>query len=124
MTENSQFLIDHGLTILFAVVFVEQIGLPIPALPWLLAAGALSASGKCNSLLAVGATVEACVLANMIWYYLGRYQARQILLLICRISLELDSCVRRMENMFTRHGDSGVLLEKFGPGLGTVAAPL
>lgn len=124
MAETNQFLIAHGLTILFVVVFAEQIGLPIPALPWLLAAGALSATGKFNPILAVSVTVMACVIANTFWFYLGRYRGRQILKVICRISLELDSCVRRTETMFARHGDRALLLAKFVPGLGTVAPPL
>ncbi len=42
MSEALEFLIRHGYSVLFAVVFVEQIGLPIPAAPWMLAAGALA----------------------------------------------------------------------------------
>ena len=49
MSQTTQFLINHGLPILFGVIFLEQMGLPLPGIPWLLAAGALSATGKFNT---------------------------------------------------------------------------
>ena len=72
MSGTTEFLIRHGLPVIFAVVFVEQMGVPLPALPWLLAAGALSAVGKFNLPLVV--TVMACLVADAIRFYLGRYR--------------------------------------------------
>src|SRR5262249_53574526 len=124
LNETSQFLIKHGLPLVFAVVFVEQIGLPIPALPLLLAAGALSATGKFNLWLGLVVTVIACLIADAFWFYLGRYRGNQVLGFLCRVSLEPDSCVRRAQNVFTRYGLRGVALAKFVPGMSTVAPPL
>src|SRR5215831_18081212 len=124
MSQTSQFLISHGLPLVFSAVFVEQMGLPLPALPWLLAAGALAADGKFNLLLGIAVTVLACVLADGIWFYLGRYRGHQVLALLCRISLEPDSCVRRTQNVFTKYGLKGVFVAKFLPGMNTVAPPL
>jgi len=124
MSETSRFLINHGLPLVFAAVFVEQMGLPLPSLPWLLAAGALSATGKFSLPLGLGVTVIACLLADAIWFYLGRYRGNQVLALLCRISLEPDSCVRRTQNVFTKYGLRGVLIAKFVPGMNTVAPPL
>jgi membrane protein DedA with SNARE-associated domain/rhodanese-related sulfurtransferase len=124
MTETSQFLISHGLLFIFVVVFVEQMGLPIPAMPWLLAAGALSADGKLNPIMGTVLTVLACVVADTFWFYLGRWRGIQVLGWLCRISLEPDSCIRRTQNLFTRYGLRGLLLAKFVPGFGGVARPL
>jgi len=124
MSETSQFLINHGLPLVFAAVFVEQMGLPLPALPWLLAAGALSATGQFSLPLGLGVTVIACLIADAVWFYLGRYRGNQVLALLCRISLEPDSCVRRTQNVFTKYGLRGVLIAKFVPGMSTVAPPL
>jgi len=93
-------------------------------MPWLLAAGALSAAGKFNLLLGLGATVVACLIADAIWFYLGRYRGNRVLALLCRISMEPDSCVRRTQNVFTKYGLRGVLVAKFLPGMSTVAPPL
>jgi membrane protein DedA with SNARE-associated domain/rhodanese-related sulfurtransferase len=124
MTETSQFLVNHGLPLVFAAVFVEQMGLPLPALPWLMAAGALSATGQFSLVLGLVVTVFACLLADTFWFYLGRHRGNQVLALLCRISLEPDSCVRRTQNVFTKYGLRGLLVAKFVPGLSTVAPPL
>ena len=123
MNESNQFFIGHGLTFLFLVVLVEQMGLPIPAMPWLLAAGALSAAGKFNPLFGITATVIACILGDTFWFYLGRRHGAGVLRWLCRISLQKDSCVRRTQNAFTRFGLRGLLVSKFVPGLNTVASP-
>jgi membrane protein DedA with SNARE-associated domain/rhodanese-related sulfurtransferase len=124
VTQTTQFLVSHGQLVIFLVVFLEQAGLPLPALPFLLSAGALSATGKFNPFLGIGFTVLACVVANTLWFYLGRYRGIQVLGLLCRISLEPDSCVRRTQNVFTRYGLRGLLIAKFVPGWNTVAPPL
>lgn len=124
MHATTEFLVRYGLPLIFAAVFVEQIGLPLPALPWLLAAGALSAVGKFNFVLGLLVTVSACLLADAFWFYLGRYRGHQVLGLLCRISLEPDSCVRRTQNVFTKYGLPGVLVAKFIPGMSTVAPPV
>ena len=116
MDETTQFLVNHGLPLVFAAVFLDQIGLPLPAIPWLLAAGALSATGKLSPFSALGITVLACLLADTLWFYLGRYRGHRVLGLLCRISLEPDSCVRRTQNLYTRYGLRGVVLAKFVPG--------
>jgi membrane protein DedA with SNARE-associated domain len=122
--EVVEFLIKHGYTLLFGWVLVEQIGLPIPAVPLLLAAGALAGSGKMNWALSVSLALIAVVLADLFWYSLGRFRGGRILKLLCRISLEPDSCVRRTENLFIRHGARSLLIAKFIPGLNTAAPSL
>src|ERR1051325_8276619 len=121
----SQFLANYGLPLVFGAVFVEQIGIPLPAIPWLLAVGALSATGRSSAVLAIALTLIACLVADAIWFYLGRYRGNRVLGFLCRISLEPDSCVRRTENMFTRYGLRSLGGAKFLPGfVSTVAPPL
>jgi len=124
MNETLDFLTRHGPLVLFLVVFVEQMGVPLPAAPWLLAAGALAGAGKMGGVSAVAAATFGSLLADVIWFYLGRRYGNRVLKLICRISLERDSCVRRTEDVFMRYGMSGVIAARFIPGLSTLAAPL
>ncbi len=119
-----QFLIRHGYAVLFVWVLLEQGGLPIPAVPFLLAAGALAATGRMNLAFIVGSAVIASLVSDVSWYGLGRRRGMGILHLLCRISLEPDSCVRQTENLFSRRGSSALLVAKFIPGLSTVAPPL
>ena len=124
MNDISRFLSNHGGPVLFGVVFLEQIGLPLPAVPWLLAAGALIAAGRLSAWLALAATFSACLVADTIWFYLGRRLGHRVLGLLCRISLEPDSCVRRTQDAFSRYGMRGLMVSKFIPGLGNLAPPL
>jgi membrane protein DedA with SNARE-associated domain len=124
MRETIDFLIEHGYTLLFAWVLAEQLGLPIPSFPLLLAAGALAGAGKLSFPLAVGLAVVASILADLLWYELGRRRGGKILGLLCRISLEPESCVRRTEDAFQNHASRSLLLAKFVPGLNTAAPPM
>src|SRR6267142_285330 len=124
MNETLDFLVRHGTAVLFAAVFIEQLGLPLPATPWLLAAGALIGTGKMNGAVALAAAVIGSLVADLIWFYLGRHYGNRVLNLLCRISLEPDSCVRRTQDVFTRYGMRGVVVAKFIPGLSTLAPPL
>jgi membrane protein DedA with SNARE-associated domain/rhodanese-related sulfurtransferase len=124
MKELLQFLAQHGAAVIFAAVFIEQLGIPLPATPWLLAAGALAATGELNLFAIIAVASLASILADAIWFYLGRYQGARVLNLLCRISLEPDSCVRRTQNVFTRYGMRGIIVAKFIPGLSTLVPPL
>jgi membrane protein DedA with SNARE-associated domain/rhodanese-related sulfurtransferase len=124
MNQTNQFLIAHGLPIIFGAVLLDQLGVPIPAVPWLLAAGALAAAGKFNWFLALALSILACLMADIFWFYLGRHRGTQVLGLLCRLSLEPDSCVRKTMNVFTRYGWPGIVAAKFIPGMATVTPPL
>ncbi len=119
-----EFLFRHGYLVLLAWVFAEQGGLPIPSIPLLLAAGALAGTGRMNIALALVCCLLAAVTADTIWYQLGRKKGIKVLQLLCRISLEPDSCVRRTEGLFEKQGARSLLYAKFLPGLNTVATPL
>jgi len=119
-----QFLIDHGASVLFWVVFVEQAGLPIPAIPLLIAAGALVGAGKISVVTVLLVPVAASLPPDLVWYYLRRVKGGKVLGFLCRISLEPESCVRDTENLFHRNGPRALLLAKFLPGFSTVTPPL
>jgi len=117
-------LVRHGYLFLVVWVFAEQLGLPVPSLPMLLAAGALSGMGRMNFAAALFLGVFANVLADSIWYELGRRKGIKVVQWLCRISLEPDSCVRRTEGLFEQQGAKSLLFAKFVPGLNAVATPL
>lgn len=118
------FLIQHGYTVLFIWVLAETIGLPIPSAPLLITVGALAGAGQMKLFLCIGLGVCAALLSDIFWYYMGRRRGGQLLSLLCRISLEPDSCVRRTENIFSRYGSRSLLITKFLPGLSAVSTPL
>jgi membrane protein DedA with SNARE-associated domain len=118
------FVERHGYALLFWWVLAEQSALPLPSVPLLIAAGALIRAGRLHPLLAIAWSILATLIADTVWFELGRRRGRQVLRLLCRISLEPDSCVRQTENAFLKYGMSSLLVSKFLPGLNTIAAPL
>jgi membrane protein DedA with SNARE-associated domain/rhodanese-related sulfurtransferase len=124
MTATIDFLIRHGVAVLFAAVFIEQAGIPLPAAPWLLAAGALAGAAKMNGFAALLAAGIGSLLADLIWFYLGRHFGTRALGLVCQINLQPDSGVRRTRNFFLRYRMPGLIAAKFVPGLGALVVPL
>ena len=124
MTEILQFVVRYGYALLFLWVLVEQGGLPIPAAPLLVAAGALAAQGRMYFALAALIPAVASLCADTFWYCFGKQRGGVVLNLLCRIALEPDSCVRRTESTFTKFGPRTLLICKFVPGLNTAAPTL
>jgi membrane protein DedA with SNARE-associated domain len=124
MSETFQFLIRHDVALLFAAVFVDQIGVPLPAVPWLLAAGALAVTGQMSLWAAFSAATLGAILADLIWFYLGRCYGNRALALFFRIAADPDACVRRTQNLFTKYGMGGVAAAKFIPVMKTLVPAL
>ncbi len=115
---------QYGLLLVFANVLVKQAGIPVPAVPTLVVAGSLAASGQLSLLLVVLVAVPACLLSDVAWYAVGHHFGNGALRTLCRISMSRDSCVHRSELQFERWGGQTLLIAKFVPGLSTVAPPL
>ena len=113
-----------GLAAVVINVLLDQLGLPVPAVPTLIVAGAVAASGKLSlALLFVGA-VGACIVGDASWYIAGRIYGNRVMKLLCRISLNPDSCVSQTQSRFERWGSNALLVAKFVPGLSIIAPPL
>ena len=124
MEQTVEFLVRHGYLLLFVWVLAEQAALPLPSVPLLLASGVLVSAGTLSLVLVFLCGAAACLLADSVWFELGKRRGAKVLRFICRISLEPDSCVRQTENVFLKYGMRSLLLAKFVPGLNAVAAPL
>jgi len=124
MTGTEQFVTRHGYLVLFFWVFAEQLGLPIPSIPILLAAGVLASTGRMSASGSILLAIVASLAADFAWYELGRQKGIKVLKFLCRVSLEPDSCVSRTKSAFSKHARQSLLLAKFVPGLSTAATPL
>jgi membrane protein DedA with SNARE-associated domain len=124
MNQMNHFLASHAESVLFLAIFAEQLGVPLPAAPLLVAAGALAAQGVVNPATALGATIAACLVADLIWFYVGRRGGNGLLRLLCRLSLCDASWFGRAECLFARYGMSAVTAAKFVPGLSVLLPPL
>jgi membrane protein DedA with SNARE-associated domain/rhodanese-related sulfurtransferase len=120
----NRLITQYGLALVFANVLAEQIGLPIPAIPTLIVAGALASEGQFSPLSVFGVAFVACMIGDALWYLAGRRYGHRVMKLLCRLSLSPDSCVRQTEFRFERWGKLTLVLSKFIPGLSTIAPPL
>lgn len=114
----------HGYAVLFVWVAAEQLGLPVPAVPVLIAAGVLSATGQLTFTGAFALGILACVIGDAAWYGIGKWKGTAVLRTLCRMSLEPESCVRLSSNFIARYGGRSLVIAKFIPGIGGVAVPL
>src|SRR3989454_3266709 len=114
----------YGLALIFANVLLEQLGVPLPAIPTLIVAGALAVDGTLSAPAVFGVAFAASMIGDSAWYLAGRRYGRRVMTTLCRISLSPDSCVRQTESHFERWGGITLVLGKFIPGLATITPPL
>jgi len=124
MASLSHLIHTYGVLIVFGIVLVEQLGLPIPAFPILIIAGAMAVDGGANWPVFLAAAVVACLISDFFWFRAGRYYGRRILRLMCKISLSPDSCVSQTEDNFGRWGAKSLIVAKFIPGFSSIVSPL
>jgi membrane protein DedA with SNARE-associated domain/rhodanese-related sulfurtransferase len=124
MALPTHILLTYGYLLLFAWVLIEQLGAPLPAIPALLATGALSAQGQLNIVDALLFGFAACLVADSTWFFIGRRYGQHVLNLLCRMSMEPTLCVRRTQVQFSRRRKGTLLIAKFVPGLALLSAPV
>ena len=124
MNQLFPFLTLYGYIVVFVWVLAEQMGLPLPAEPFLLVAGGIIGERQLNFPLTFLLATVASLLADCIWFEMGRRKGASVLSLLCRISLNPDTCVRRTLGIFSRYGAKMLLIAKFIPGINLIAAPL
>ncbi len=124
MPELNSLLAQHGLLIVFTNVLLTQLGLPVPAVPMLVVAGAFAAQGQFGYAALLFIATLATLLGHLPWYFAGRRYGHRVLRTLCRIAVEPDSCVKQTETIFERWGAASLVVSKYIPGFATVAPPL
>jgi len=124
LNPDVQAIVAHGYIWLFVFTLLERIGLPLLVTPVMIAAGAVAGLGDMSLSGILAVSVVACEIGDAVWYELGRIRGASVLRILCKISLEPDSCVRKSEDRFSRHTGSALLSSKFLPGVGRLAAPI
>jgi membrane protein DedA with SNARE-associated domain/rhodanese-related sulfurtransferase len=124
MALPTHILLTYGYLLLFAWVLIEQLGAPLPAIPALLAAGALSAQGQLSLTEVLLLGLAACLIADTSWFFIGRRYGHHVLNLLCKLSMEPTLCVRRTQLQFSRRRQVTLLIAKFVPGVALLSAPV
>lgn len=123
LTQISETLQRDAVWVVFLNVLLQQLGLPVPAVPTLLLAGSLAAGGGDGGRM-LAAAVLASVIADWIWYLAGRGFGYRVLTGLCRLSINPGSCVSDTEARFVKWGVWSLVVAKFVPGFSTVAPPI
>jgi membrane protein DedA with SNARE-associated domain/rhodanese-related sulfurtransferase len=113
-----------GISFIFLNILMEQLGLPVPAVPTLIVAGALIADGRLSAVAVGLLALCACLIGDTTWYLAGRRFGGRVMKLLCRISLTPDICVSQTQASFERWGPKALIAAKFIPGLSMIAPPL
>jgi membrane protein DedA with SNARE-associated domain/rhodanese-related sulfurtransferase len=114
---------ENAVPVVFVNVLLQQVGLPVPAVPTLLLAGSLLAAPSTAGKMLVAAII-ASVLADALWYLAGRAFGYRVLAGLCKLSINPASCVSQTEARFVRWGIPSLVVAKFIPGFSTVAPPI
>jgi len=115
---------QHGYSILFAIVFLEAIGIPVPAALGLLIAGGAAAVGTLSPVTCMLSALAAMLLGDTLMYLLGKYTGWWLLGILCRASLNPEACILRSADSFYKRGRALLVVAKFLPGINTMAPPL
>src|SRR6478672_5517628 len=115
-----QLVVGHPYLVLLTSGLLERIGAPLLFSPVLVAAGALAAGGHLRFDVAVWIALATCVLGDTLWYEIGRKKGDRVLSMLCRISLEPDSCVRRSKVFFEKGANRNLIFSTWLPGVSFV----
>ncbi|ALM82622.1 VTT domain-containing protein [Bordetella sp. N] len=116
MKDIQTLLQGYGPLLVFANVLLEQAGLPLPAYPILIVAGAMVVHGDMSWQAILFAAVAGSLIADTAWYYGGRRYGGGLLGTVCRVSLSRDTCIRQTQSLYLRTGPAILLVAKFLPG--------
>lgn len=115
---------QYGLLLVFANVFVEQLGAPIPAYPTLVITGAMLGRGELSAPAVLAVAIAAALLADTVWYEAGKRYGARVMSMLCRISISPDTCVRQTASVYAKWGAWSLLVAKFIPGFASLASAL
>lgn len=101
-------LINHGSSLLGAVLFLAALGIPLPATMLLVAAGAFSRQGVLPAQTAVLAGVLGAIAGDAGSYLLGRFAGHRL-----PVGLQQGQVWQRASVLFARWGGWSILLSRF-----------
>jgi membrane protein DedA with SNARE-associated domain len=114
----------HGYALVFAFVLAEATGFPVPAALALVAGGAAAGSGVMSLPAVFFSALMALLLGDCLLFILGQFTGWWLLGLLCRLSVNPESCILRSAESFYKRGKMTLLIAKFIPGVNTMAPPL
>jgi len=124
MNHVTQLLIEHGYAALFVAVLAEQLGVPVPAAPFLIAAQAAGGIGSPSPPWALAIATIASLICDFTWFRLGKSEGSLILRWLGKGTSEPQSCAVKVQSTYSKYGPRSILISKFVPVLDILAPQL
>lgn len=124
MNDLVALIARHGYLLVFALVFAEAIGLPVPAALVLVSAGAAAAAHILRVSVVLPTAITAMLLGDVLLFFAGRYSGWALLGFLCRVSVNPETCILHSAESFYKRGKTTLIFAKFIPGINTMATPL
>lgn len=118
------YLVHTTYPILLVSVFAEQLCLPVPAVLFLLAGGAMAGSGQLSFTGILLVSVLGSLVADLFWFEAGRKCGKRVLRLLCALASDPSRCIRESKTVFAKRGLPLLLVAKFVPGLDGICPPM
>jgi len=104
---------QYGYLAVFAAIFLEDFGVPMPGETLLIAAALLASCGSFNIFILIVTAWSAAVLGDNVGYAIGRFGGRRLVLRFGRYVLITDSRLGRAEKFFESRGAVVVVIARF-----------
>lgn len=116
--------IQYGYLLVFAAVFLDNAGLPLPGELALLAFGFLARTGHVSVSWGVIVAAVGAMAGDTLGYWLGRASGLRLLRTYCRMTLGSGECVNKAVAYYQRFGPIAVLVGRFVIGVRAFLMPL
>jgi membrane protein DedA with SNARE-associated domain len=114
LVQTLQPYIQHyGNLAVFAAIFLEDFGVPVPGETMLIVASLLAARGRLNIFLVIFIALLAAVLGDNVGYLIGRFGGRSLVLRFGRYVLLTPERLSYAEGFFQRRGAVIVIAARF-----------
>jgi membrane protein DedA with SNARE-associated domain len=110
----TNFVVHHGLPLLFIVVMLESFGIPVPGETALIAFGLLAAQGHYSIAVVIAVAAAAAIIGDNLGYWvLGRLGGRALFQRWGWLRRYSDRTLPRVERTMQRHGGKTVFFGRF-----------
>ncbi len=124
MTTLFQFLLQYGVIFIFLWMLLTHLGLPLPAIPFMLAVGGMAGLGYMPPVSCLLVVFSAALLGDISLFFITRSRGKHLLGVFCRMTDNPDTCVRKTHLLLLRYGAPLLLVANFIPGVNTMSVPL
>ena len=124
MADLVAIVAQHAYLAIFLAVLAEAVNLPLPAAVALVTAGAAIAAHSLQLPWMLTAAMLAMLLGDSLMFILGRNMGWRLLGVLCKVSINPETCILRSAESFYKRGRMTLVIAKFVPGVNAMAPPL